>query len=97
MSEPDRKPLTRRQRQILYLMREADGPVMITGGTRGFYWGRPKEDHPATLVIHAYQDPDLWLRRRGLIEVVPQNAPGTFYRLTEQGAARAAAIAEMPR
>lgn len=92
----DRKPLTRRQRQILFLMREADGPVMITGGTRRFYWGRPTGDHPGALVIKAYQDPDLWLRHRGLIEAVPMNAPGTWYRLTEDGQRRAATIGKMP-
>jgi hypothetical protein len=93
----DRKPLTRTQRKILWLMREhGEGPVMIAGGTRDFYWARPREDHPASLIIHAYMDPDLFLRRRGLIEEVQQNAPGRFYRLTDHGAARAAALVENP-
>lgn len=89
--------LTRRQKQILWLMLVADGPVMITGGTREFHWYKPQEDHPAALVIRAYQDPDLFLARRGLIEVVPQNAPGRFYRMTPAGHARACRIGRMPR
>lgn len=93
----DRKPLTQTQRKVLWIMRENDhGPVMITGGTRGFHTRTPREDHPAAKIIYAYMDPDLFLRRRGLIEQVPQNAPGRFYRLTEDGKRRARALIENP-
>jgi hypothetical protein len=92
----DKKPLTLRQRQILFLMREADGPTMITGGTRQFLWGKLDGDHPGALLIQAYMEPDLWLHRRGLIEIVAMNVPGRWYRLTEDGLRRANTIERMP-
>ena len=92
----DTKPLTLRQRQILFLMRQVDGPTMIYGGTRGFHWRKLDHDHPGGLLIQAYMEPDLWLRRRGLIEQVSMNVPGVWYRLTREGDRRASKIKRMP-
>jgi hypothetical protein len=92
-----RKPrLRRRQRQILFLMREADGPTLFPGGTRGFSWARVKPDHPGALVIYAYQEPERFMETRGLVKRVDMNATGRWYRLTEEGAALAEGIEEMP-
>ncbi len=76
--------LTKRQREIISLMEAADGPVMFRGETRRFFISLV-DDHPAALIIRAYQDPELFLERRGLIVKVPMNAPGTFYRLSDAG------------
>lgn len=94
MTKP--RPLRKRQRQILWLMREADGPAHFSGGTRGFHYATLNSDHPGALAIQAYQDPEIWLEHRGLIERVQMNVPGRWYRLTEEGAARAARIKESP-
>lgn len=76
--------LTKRQRQILILMRQ-HGPAKFAGGTRGFYW----RVLPYGVAIQAYMDPELFLKNRGLLTITPVNAPGTWYRLTEEGERRA--------
>ncbi len=88
-------PLTKRQRQILYLMLKRDLPTLFFGGTRDFYWGSGLGGE--VLIIHAYMEPEFFLKARGLIEVAPSNHPQTRYRLTDAGRERAARIKEMPR
>jgi len=83
--EPDTKPLTRRQRQILALMADNDGSAAFAGGTRDFRWFN--SDYG--LVIQAYQEPEFFLRSRGLIRRIESNAPGRWYRLTDDGERRA--------
>jgi len=80
--------LTRRQRQILELMHK-HGPAKFHGGTRGFHW-RVLEYGVA---IQAYQDPEMYLARRGLIAEAPMNVPGKWFRLTADGADLAAKVA----
>lgn len=73
--------LSRRQRQILLLMRE-HGAAMFFGLTREFFW------HVSThgLIIKAYQQPEYFLARRKLIEKIEgSNKPGTWYKLTMLG------------
>jgi hypothetical protein len=60
------------------------GSAAFIGGTRSFY------DLPSMFggtVIFAYQNPEWHLKARGMIEETASNAPGTWYRLTEKGAA----------
>lgn len=88
--------LTRRQRQILWLMRTFDGPTYFSGGTRKFYWHELDHGHPGALIVQAYQDPEMWLEHRGLIVQTPMNVPGRWYRLTEQGSAIAGKLKVCP-
>ena len=83
--------LSRRQRQILYLMHK-HGSAAFYGETRRFYW----RAEAWGVIIQAYQQPEFFLKCRGLIEKVQANHPGNW-RLTESGAAIAATITEMPR
>ncbi|MBP2233113.1 hypothetical protein J2847_006448 [Azospirillum agricola] len=90
MAEPlDTGSLSRTQRKILLLMR-THGPASFAGGTRTFGY-RVTENG---VLIQAYQAPELFLCRRGLIRTAPMNAPGRWYRLTEQGEARAARLVD---
>lgn len=83
----DNAKLTPTQRKILLLMR-THGPAHFAGGTRRFGW-RVVENG---VLIQAYQEPELFLARRGLIQKTPMNAPGQWYRLSPQGEERAARI-----
>ncbi len=83
----DRSNLSKRQRQILALMRD-HGPAQFFGLTRQFYW-RVSEDG---LLIKAYQSPEYFLRCRGLIARVQSNRPGIWYALTGDGRRRAGAL-----
>ena len=90
--------LTLRQRQILLLMLQ-HGTTIFAGGTRGFSWVGLASDAPGGLLIRAYQTPEYFLAGRGLIERVPMNAAGTWYRLTGDGnriAARLLALGHRP-
>ena len=90
----DRKPLTPTQRRILMAMRE-HGTAKFYGGTRGFNI-RALEEGGA--VIHAYCAPEDFLANRKLIEPTHRNLPGKWYKLTEAGVCRAAALkVEPPR
>lgn len=83
--------LSRRQRQILYLMLE-HGPAQFCGYTRKFYW----QVFETGLVIQAYQTPEYFLCHRGLIARYDSNV-GVKYVLTETGREVAASIKEMPK
>ncbi len=77
--------LSGRQRQIMFLMRE-HGTAVFGRGIRGFRFGIAEDG----LVIHAYQNPEFFLKVRGLIEYVEDSNRGFHcYRLTPVGAARA--------
>lgn len=81
----DNKPLSKRQRQILALMKMHDGLAAFPGNTREFF-------HYISdfgLVIKAYQTPEYFLKNRGLIATTQTNAPGQWYRLTAEGECRA--------
>jgi hypothetical protein len=84
----DKKPLTKRQRQILALIRDI-GPAQFYGGTRRFIWGALKD---GGVYIKAYMEPEIFLERRGFIAVAPSNRPGRWYALTEAGRVRAAKL-----
>ena len=86
----DKKPLTSTQRIVLRLLKEhGSAAIMGQHGRKGM--GRKLRSWAGQfgLVIEAYQGPDYFLERRGLIERVESNAPGAWYRLTEDGARRA--------
>lgn len=76
-----RARLSKRQRQILWLMNEY-GVAAFQGGTRDF-WASPALF--GGIVINAYQTPEWFLSGRGLIERAERNVPGVWYRLTEEG------------
>ncbi len=82
------KSLTKRQRQILALML-MHGTTRFFGGTRLFKYTNAYEDG---FTITAYQDPELFLERRGLIERVERNASGRWYKLTASGHAAACRV-----
>jgi hypothetical protein len=85
----DNKALSKRQRQILALMK-VHGSAAFFGDTRDFmHW---VSNHG--LIIKAYQSPEYFLKNRGLIERVESNSPGRWYRMTPDGARRAATIRE---
>jgi hypothetical protein len=77
--------LTEMQRKILKAM--ADGqPTAFTGdGARKHGFGK----FPAKAgghVIRAYQDPQYFMARRGLIEIIrDRDVPGAWYRITPKG------------
>ena len=81
--ELDKRPLTPTQKRILSLMHE-HGAAAFFGGTRKFSW----ELTAYGLVIHAYQDPEMFLKCRGFIQQIDTNAPGRWYRLTHTGTVR---------
>jgi len=83
----DNARLTPTQRRILLLMR-AHGPARFSGGTKRLGW-RVVENG---VLIQAYQEPELFLARRGLIQETPMNAPGRWFRLSAHGEVRAARI-----
>lgn len=84
---------SRRQRQILFLMKQ-HGRANFRGGTRSFGYQPHTE---GGILIWAYQSPEWFLEQRKMIEKTPPgNTPGTWYRLTETGATEAATIKEMP-
>lgn len=83
--------ITKRQAQILYLLREYGSAIFI-GGTRRFDWFQ----HPTGgVVIRCYQGPEYFLKHRGLISPRASNAPGHWYALSEAGAALAARIRKL--
>ena len=84
-ADGDRKPLTPTQRKILRLMRD-HGAALISGGTRIF--GSVVIEQG--VLIRAYQSPEHFLVARGLLKPIQMNAPGRWYRLTEDGERRAA-------
>ncbi len=75
--------LTKRQKQILQLMSDVAPPdwTLFFGGTRNF---RAYRSVAGDMVIQAYQTPEWFLERRGLIEAVQSNR-GKGYRITERG------------
>ncbi len=89
----DTKPLTPTQRAVLHLLQQ-HGSAAFQGQQ-----GRQQGDRALRswegrygLVIEAYQGPEYFLKNRGLIERFESNAPGHWYRLTEDGARRASSI-----
>ena len=86
-----RDVLSKRQRQILLLMRQ-HGNALFAGLTRKFSWSMTEHG----LCIRCYQYPQHFLKARGLIEVVSTNHPGTWYRLTDDGRRRAARLQGAP-
>lgn len=76
--------LSRRQRQILALMRD-HGRANFLGFTREFYW---RVSTQGGVVIWAYQRPEYFLAARRLIEKIPDPTKESrlWYRLTPAGA-----------
>jgi DNA-binding MarR family transcriptional regulator len=89
----DKKPLTPTQRRILKLLAE-HGSAAIMGQRGRVGMAREMRVYNSNygVVIEAYQGPDYFLKNRGLIERSPSNAPGCWYRLTDDGRRRAAAL-----
>lgn len=86
----DNKPLTPTQKQVLTLMRKHGLTAFMSA--KGVRNGLQSQMGRDGFLIAAYQGPDHFLRARGLIERVERNVPGYWYRLTEDGARRAATI-----
>jgi len=75
--------LSKRQKQILRLMRDHDCPTIFSGGSRSFGWRLVEGDNPL-LVIRAYMSPEYFLARRGLIQPHANNARFQYV-LTKRG------------
>lgn len=90
----DNAPLSKTQRRILFLMREHGSCYLQAGkGSRRFHHGPNAYGY----TICAYQNPEIFLERRGLIERAGGNLPRGFWKLTAIGAIRASRIREYPR
>ncbi len=92
----DNKPLTSTQRKILNLLRE-HGSAAFQGqrGRRGFDRELRSWKGESGLVIEAYQTPEYFLVNRGLLQRVPSNAQGHWYRLTKHGQQRANRLGDL--
>lgn len=90
MPSRDKGPLTPRQKQILQLMSDLDpmDSAIFVPGTRGF---EARWTVDGDRLFRCYQDPEIWLRHRGLIALVPTNR-GTQYRITDAGRRRVASM-----
>ncbi len=89
MSAPDK--LTTMQRRIIRLLYEHDGgPAMFPGekGSRQFGWWKSDMG----LVIKAYQTPEYFMEKRGLLVRAQLNFPGVWFRLSDEGIRRAEAM-----
>lgn len=81
-----RPKITPMQRRILKAMDADDlGFAAFTGErARKAGFGVFDAKHGG-IVIRAYQNPEFFLKGRGLIERVERNVPGYWYRITEDG------------